>query len=360
MLIWLTDYLTQFESGFGVFRYLTLRTILSVLTSLIISFIFGPYLISHLTNKKIAQSIRDDGPEAHMNKIGTPTMGGLLILLSIIFSTLCWGDVSNRYVLVVLTVTFLFGIIGLIDDYRKVIHNNPKGLSAKYKYAAQSIVALGAGIYLYQSATLPVETQLLIPFFKAYIFDMSWLYVVLVYFVIVGSSNAVNLTDGLDGLAILPTVMVAGALAIFAYLTGHIRFSDYLGIPYIPGVGEVAVFCGAMVGSGLGFLWFNTYPAQVFMGDIGSLSLGAALGIVAVVTRQELVLFIMGGVFVVETLSVVLQVSSYKLTGKRIFKMAPLHHHYELKGWPEPRVIVRFWIITVILILIGLASLKIR
>jgi len=287
-------------------------------------------------------------------------MGGLLILLSIIFSTLCWGDVSNRYVLVVLTVTFLFGIIGLIDDYRKVIHNNPKGLSAKYKYAAQSIVALGAGIYLYQSATLPVETQLLIPFFKAYIFDMSWLYIVLVYFVIVGSSNAVNLTDGLDGLAILPTVMVAGALAIFAYLTGHIRFSDYLGIPYIPGVGEVAVFCGAMVGSGLGFLWFNTYPAQVFMGDIGSLSLGAALGIVAVVTRQELVLFIMGGVFVVETLSVVLQVSSYKLTGKRIFKMAPLHHHYELKGWPEPRVIVRFWIITVILILIGLASLKIR
>jgi phospho-N-acetylmuramoyl-pentapeptide-transferase len=295
-----------------------------------------------------------------MNKIGTPTMGGLLILLSIIFSTLCWGDISNRYILVVLSVTFLFGIIGLIDDYRKVIHNNPKGLSAKYKYAAQSIVALGAGIYLYQSATLPVETQLLIPFFKAYIFDMSWLYIVLVYFVIVGSSNAVNLTDGLDGLAILPTVMVAGALAIFAYLTGHIRFSDYLGIPYIPGVGEVAVFCGAMVGSGLGFLWFNTYPAQVFMGDIGSLSLGAALGIVAVVTRQELVLFIMGGVFVVETLSVVLQVSSYKLTGKRIFKMAPLHHHYELKGWPEPRVIVRFWIITVILILIGLASLKIR
>ena len=360
MLIWLTDYLTQFESGFGVFRYLTLRTILSVLTSLIISFILGPYLISHLTNKKIAQSIRDDGPEAHLSKIGTPTMGGLLILLSIIFSTLCWSDISNRYVLVVLTVTFLFGIIGLIDDYRKVIHNNPKGLSAKYKYAAQSIVALGAGIYLYQSATLPVETQLLIPFFKAYIFDMSWLYIVLVYFVIVGSSNAVNLTDGLDGLAILPTVMVAGALAIFAYLTGHIRFSDYLGIPYIPGVGEVAVFCGAMVGSGLGFLWFNTYPAQVFMGDIGSLSLGAALGIVAVVTRQELVLFIMGGVFVVETLSVVLQVSSYKLTGKRIFKMAPLHHHYELKGWPEPRVIVRFWIITVILILIGLASLKIR
>ena len=360
MLIWLTEYLTQFESGFGVFKYLTLRTILSVLTSLFISFILGPYLINHLTNKQIAQSIRDDGPEAHLNKIGTPTMGGLLILLSIIFSTLCWGDISNRYILVVLIVTFLFGIIGLIDDYRKVIHNNPKGLSPLYKYSAQSIVALAAAIYLYQTATLPVETQLLVPFFKDYIFDMSWLYIVLVYFVVVGSSNAVNLTDGLDGLAILPTVMVSGALAIFAYLSGHISFSNYLGIPYIPGVGEVAVFCGAMVGAGLGFLWFNTYPAQVFMGDIGALSLGAALGIVAVVTRQELVLFIMGGVFVVETLSVVLQVASYKLTGRRIFKMAPLHHHYELKGWPEPRVIVRFWIITVILILVGLASLKIR
>ena len=360
MLIWLTEYLAQFESGFGVFKYLTLRTILSVLTSLFISFVLGPYLINHLTNKKIAQSIRDDGPEAHLNKIGTPTMGGLLILLSIIFSTLCWGDISNRYILVVLIVTFLFGIIGLIDDYRKVIHNNPKGLSPLYKYSAQSIVALAAAIYLYQTATLPVETQLLVPFFKDYVFDLSWLYVVLVYFVVVGSSNAVNLTDGLDGLAILPTVMVAGALAIFAYLSGHISFSNYLGIPYIPGVGEVAVFCGAMVGAGLGFLWFNTYPAQVFMGDIGALSLGAALGIVAVVTRQELVLFIMGGVFVVETLSVVLQVASYKLTGKRIFKMAPLHHHYELKGWPEPRVIVRFWIITVILILVGLASLKIR
>ena len=360
MLIWLTEYLAQFESGFGVFKYLTLRTILSVLTSLFISFILGPYLINHLTNKKIAQSIRDDGPEAHLNKIGTPTMGGLLILLSIIFSTLCWGDINNRYILVVLIVTFLFGIIGLIDDYRKVIHNNPKGLSPLYKYSAQSIVALAAAIYLYQTATLSVETQLLVPFFKDYVFDLSWLYVVLVYFVVVGSSNAVNLTDGLDGLAILPTVMVAGALAIFAYLSGHISFSNYLGIPYIPGVGEVAVFCGAMVGAGLGFLWFNTYPAQVFMGDIGALSLGAALGIVAVVTRQELVLFIMGGVFVVETLSVVLQVASYKLTGRRIFKMAPLHHHYELKGWPEPRVIVRFWIITVILILVGLASLKIR
>ncbi|MGB1799438.1 MAG: phospho-N-acetylmuramoyl-pentapeptide-transferase, partial [Gammaproteobacteria bacterium] len=279
---------------------------------------------------------------------------------SIIFSTLCWADISNRYVLVCLIVTFLFGLIGLVDDYKKVIHNDSKGLIARYKYAAQSIVAIGAAIYLYQSATLPVETELIVPFVKSWVFDLGWFYIVLAYFVIVGSSNAVNLTDGLDGLAILPTVLVAGALAIFAYATGHIRFAEYLGIPYVPGVGEVAVFCAAITGAGLGFLWFNTYPAQVFMGDIGALALGAALGVVAVVTRQELVLFIMGGIFVMETVSVILQVGSFKLTGKRIFRMAPLHHHYELKGWPEPRVIVRFWIVTVILVLIGLASLKIR
>lgn len=360
MLLWLTEYLAQFDSGFNVFGYLTLRIILGVLTSLFVSFIFGPYLIKHLTNKQIGQSIRDDGPETHLEKSGTPTMGGLLILISITFSTLCWADISNRYVLVVMLVTLLFGIIGLIDDYKMVINNDPKGLSAKYKYAAQSIVGLGAAIYLYQSATLPVETQLIVPFVKSLVFDLGWFYIVLTYFVIVGSSNAVNLTDGLDGLAILPTVLVAGALAIFAYTTGHVRFAEYLGIPYVPGVGEVAIFCGAIAGAGLGFLWFNTYPAQVFMGDIGALSLGAALGIVAVVVRQELALFIMGGVFVMETVSVILQVGSYKLTGKRIFRMAPLHHHYELKGWPEPRVIVRFWIVTVILVLIGLASLKIR
>lgn len=360
MLLWLTDYLTHIESGFSVFHYLTLRTILGVLTSLFVSFIFGPFLIRHLTNKQIGQSVRDDGPESHLEKSGTPTMGGLLILVSITFSTLCWADLTNRYVWVVLLVTLFFGVIGLIDDYRKVIHNNPKGLRAKYKYALQSIVAIAAACYLFNTATLPVEKQLIVPFIKTFIFDLGWAYVVLAYFVIVGSSNAVNLTDGLDGLAILPTVMVAGALAIFAYVTGHIRFADYLGIPYVPGVGEVAVFCAAMVGAGLGFLWFNTYPAQVFMGDIGALSLGAALGIVAVVVRQELALFIMGGVFVMETVSVILQVGSYKLTGKRIFRMAPLHHHYELKGWPEPRVIVRFWIVTIILVLIGLASLKVR
>lgn len=360
MLLWLTEYLVQYESGFSVFRYLTLRTILGVLTSLFISFIFGPYLIRKLTTKQIGQSVRDDGPQTHLEKTGTPTMGGSLILLSIAISTLCWADLTNRYVWVVLLVTLCFGVIGLVDDYKKVIYNDPKGLRAKYKYAFQSLVAFVAALYLYQTATLTVETQLIVPFVKTWIFELGFFYVVLAYFVIVGSSNAVNLTDGLDGLAILPTVMVAGALAIFAYVTGNVRFADYLGIPYVPGVGEVAIFCGTMVGAGLGFLWFNTYPAQVFMGDIGALSLGAALGVVAVVIRQELALFIMGGVFVIETVSVILQVASYKLTGKRIFRMAPLHHHYELKGWPEPRVIVRFWIITVVLVLVGLASLKIR
>ena len=360
MLFWLAEYLLQFESGFNVFRYLTLRTILGVLTALFISFILGPYLIRHLTHKQIGQSVREDGPATHLDKIGTPTMGGLLILISIGVSTLCWADLSNRYVWVVLLVTLLFGVIGLVDDYKKVTQNDSRGLSARHKYAAQSLVGLAAALYLYQSATLAVETQLIVPFVKALVFDLGWFYVLLAYLVIVGSSNAVNLTDGLDGLAILPTVLVAGALAIFAYAAGNIRFADYLGIPYVPGVGEVAIFCGAMVGAGLGFLWFNTYPAQVFMGDIGALALGAALGVVAVTVRQELALFIMGGIFVMEAVSVMLQVASFKLTGRRVFRMAPLHHHYELKGWPEPRVIVRFWIITVILVLIGLASLKIR
>ncbi len=360
MLLWLAEYLTQFDSGFNVLRYLTLRSILGVLTALFISFILGPYLIRHLTDRQIGQSIRNDGPETHLGKTGTPTMGGLLILISITFSTLCWVDLDNRYIFVVLAVTLLFGIIGLMDDYKKVIHSDPQGLKIGYKYTAQSLVGFGAATYLYQSAVLPVETQLIVPFLKSFVFDLGWSYIVLAYFVIVGSSNAVNLTDGLDGLAILPTVMVAGALGIFAYAAGHIGFAEYLGIPYIAGAGEVVVFCSAIVGAGLGFLWFNTYPAQVFMGDIGALSLGAALGTVAVIIRQELVLFIMGGIFVLEAISVILQVGSYKLTGKRIFKMAPLHHHYELKGWPEPRVIVRFWIITVILVLVGLASLKIR
>ena len=360
MLIWLTEYLTQYHSGFSVFQYLTLRVILGVLTSLFIALLVGPSLIRRLGQFQIGQSIRSDGPKTHLDKTGTPTMGGLLILVSITVSTLCWADLANRFVWVVLMVTLFFGAVGWVDDYLKVVHKNARGLKAWHKYSLQSVIGLSAAVFLYLTAVVSAETQLIIPFIKVFSFDLGWLYIVLAYFVIVGSSNAVNLTDGLDGLAILPTVMVAGALAIFAYATGHVRFSEYLGIPYVPGSGEVAVFCGAMVGSGLGFLWFNTYPAQVFMGDIGALALGAALGVIAVVVRQELVLFIMGGVFVVETVSVILQVGSYKLTGRRIFHMAPLHHHYELKGWPEPRVIVRFWIITVILVLIGLASLKIR
>lgn len=360
MLIWLTEYLTQFHSGFNVFQYLTLRIILGVLTSLFIALLVGPFFIRRLTDNQIGQSIRDDGPASHLSKSGTPTMGGMLIILSMIISTLCWGNLENRFIWVVLAVTLMFGVIGWIDDYRKISQKHAEGLRGIYKYLLQSIAGLGTALFLYYTAITPIETQLIIPFVKSIVIDLGWMYVIFAYFVIVGSSNAVNLTDGLDGLAILPAVMVAGALAIFAYVAGHVYFSGYLGIPYVSGVGEVAVFCGAIVGAGLGFLWFNTYPAQIFMGDIGALSLGAALGVVAILVRQELVLFIMGGVFVMETVSVILQVGSYKLIGKRIFNMAPLHHHYELKGWPEPRVIVRFWIITVILVLIGLASLKIR
>ena len=360
MLLWLAEYLTEYYSGFNVFQYITMRTILGALTSLFIGLLVGPSLIANLSKLQIGQSVREDGPESHLSKAGTPTMGGMLILVSIAFSTLCWADLSNRYIVVVSLVTLFFGLIGWVDDYRKVVQGNSIGLRSRWKYFWQSVVGFLAALFLFSNASTAPETQLIIPFIKDINLELGWLYVVLAYFVIVGSSNAVNLTDGLDGLAILPTVMVAGALAIFAYAAGHIRFAEYLGIPYIPGVGEVSVFCGAIVGAGLGFLWFNTYPAQVFMGDIGALALGAALGVIAVVVRQELVLFIMGGVFVMETVSVILQVSSYKLTGKRIFQMAPLHHHYELKGWPEPRVIVRFWIITFILVLVGLASLKVR
>jgi phospho-N-acetylmuramoyl-pentapeptide-transferase len=304
--------------------------------------------------------VRDDGPESHFSKAGTPTMGGALILVAIGVSTLLWSDLTSRYVWVVVLVTLAYGVIGWIDDYKKLVKRDPKGLIPRYKYLAQSVAALAVAIYLYNTAS-PVETQLIVPILKNVAIPLGAVsYVLLTYFVIVGSSNAVNLTDGLDGLAILPTVMVGGALGVFAYLSGNSVFSGYLGIPYVPGVGELVIFCGALIGAGLGFLWFNTYPAQVFMGDVGALALGAALGTLAVLVRQELVLFIMGGVFVMETVSVILQVGSYKLTGKRIFRMAPLHHHFELKGWPEPRVIVRFWIVTVILVLVGLATLKVR
>jgi len=360
MLLILADYLTQFHSGFNVFQYLTLRTILGVLTALFISLFVGPWMIRYLTRYQVGQSIREDGPETHLVKAGTPTMGGLLILVAVGVSTLLWADLTNKFVWVVLLVTALFGAVGWVDDYQKIVEKNSDGLSARYKYFWQSVIGLIAAIILFVTATSGSETELLIPFFKDVHFPLGVLYIPFVYFVIVGTSNAVNLTDGLDGLAIMPCVLVAGALIIFAYVTGNVKFSGYLGFPYIEGTGELCIFCGAIVGSGLGFLWFNTYPAQVFMGDIGALSLGAAIGTVAVIVRQELVLFIMGGIFVIEAISVMLQVASFKLTGKRIFNMAPLHHHYELKGWPEPRVIVRFWIITVMLVLIGLATLKIR
>lgn len=360
MLLELTEMLARIHSGFGVFQYLTLRAILGVLTALAISLLVGPAMIRLLVRLQIGQMVRDDGPQSHLSKVGTPTMGGSLVLVAIGTATLCWSDLSNRLVWVVLLVTMAFGAIGWVDDYRKFAHGDSAGLPARRKYLWQSIVGLATALFLYFTATSPAETQLIVPFFKNFVLDIGWLFIPLTYFVIVGSSNAVNLTDGLDGLAIMPAVLVAGALGIFAYVTGHAGFSGYLGFPHIAGVGEVVVFCGAIVGAGLGFLWFNAYPAQVFMGDVGALALGAALGVVAVLVRQELVLLVMGGVFVMETLSVIIQVASFKMTGRRVFRMAPLHHHFELKGWPEPRVIVRFWVLTVIFVLIGLATLKIR
>jgi len=360
MLLWLAQYLSQYYRAFDVFNYLTLRSILATLTALIISFVIGPGMIRRLSRHHVGQVVRDDGPQSHLSKVGTPTMGGALILTAIALSILLWGDLTNLYVWIVLLVTLGFGVIGGVDDYKKLVKKNSKGLSAKWKYLLQSILAILAAVFLYRYASTPAETALLIPFVKDVYVPLGLWYLVLAYFVVVGSSNAVNLTDGLDGLAIMPTVMVAGALGVFAYLGGNANFAHYLAIPYLPGVGEIAVFCSAMVGAGLGFLWFNTYPAQVFMGDMGSLGLGAAVGTIAVVVRQEIVFFLMGGIFVMETVSVILQVVSFKLTGKRIFKMAPLHHHFELKGWPEPRVIVRFWIITLILVLCGLATLKLR
>ncbi|XGA78874.1 phospho-N-acetylmuramoyl-pentapeptide-transferase [Halomonas sp. CH40] len=360
MLFHLANFLSQFQSAFQVFNYLTLRVILAALTALLLCLWLGPWVIRRLVEGQIGQAIRDDGPQSHLSKAGTPTMGGAMILIAMAVSTLLWGDLTNLYVWIVLGVTLGFGAVGWVDDYRKVVEKNPRGLPARWKYFWQSVVGLGAAVVLYWTASTPVETSLLVPLFKDFVLPLGVFYIVLTYFVIVGSSNAVNLTDGLDGLAIMPTVLVAMGLSIFAYASGNAVFANYLHIPFITGTGELAVFCATIAGAGLGFLWFNTYPAQVFMGDVGALALGAALGVVAVIVRQEIVLFIMGGIFVLETISVILQVGSYKLTGRRIFRMAPLHHHYELKGWPEPRVIVRFWIITVVLVLLGLATLKIR
>lgn len=360
MLHWLFQNLSEVNSGFSVFAYITLRTILAALTALALSLILGPSFIRRLERQQVGQPIRELGPKSHLSKAGTPTMGGALIIFAIVLSTLLWSDLSNRYVWVLLLVTLAFGLVGWLDDYRKLKMQDSRGLPARWKYLFQSIIGLAAALFLYSTADVPAATELIVPFFKGIVVPMGVFYVVSTYFMIVGFSNAVNLTDGLDGLAIMPSVFLAAALGIFAYVAGHSVFSDYLAVPRIPGAGELGIFCGALAGAGLGFLWFNTYPAQIFMGDIGALAVGAALGLIAVIVRQELVFIIMAGVFVMETVSVILQVASFKLTGRRIFRMAPIHHHFELKGWPEPRVIVRFWIISVILVLAGLATLKIR
>ena len=360
MLLWLTEYLSEFVSGFGVFRYLTFRTMVSVMTALLTSLLIGPRVIAKLASLQIGQTVRELGPESHFSKAGTPTMGGALILIVILVTTLLWGDLSNRHIWVALGVTMAFGAIGWADDYLKVSRKNTAGLAARWKYFWQSVFGLTAAVVLYTWAQTPAETALIVPFFKSVSIPLGIGFVALAYLMIVGMSNAVNLTDGLDGLAILPTVMVGAALGLIAYVAGNVEFSQYLQIPYIAGVGELAVFCGALIGAGLGFLWFNTYPAQVFMGDVGALALGAALGVVAIMIRHEIVLLIMGGLFVLETASVIIQVASFRLTGRRIFRMAPIHHHFELKGWPEPKVIVRFWIVTLVLVTIGLSTLKLR
>ncbi len=363
MLLQLFEWLAKDMNirAFNVFSYITLRTVLAAMTALTISFVMGPWMIRKLTSLKIGQSIRNDGPQSHLVKAGTPTMGGALILAAVAVTTLLWADLQNRYVWACLVTTIGFGAIGWIDDYRKVVYKNPKGISAGTKFFWQTVIAALALSYLAYRTNLPQQTDLIVPFFKTVAIPLGTLgFIILGWFVVVGFSNAVNLTDGLDGLAIMPTVMVASALAIFAYVAGNKVFATYLGVPHIAGAGELAIFCGAIAGAGLAFLWFNAYPAEVFMGDVGALALGGALGLIAVICRQEIVLIIMGGVFVVETLSVMIQVASFKLTGKRVFRMAPLHHHYELKGWKENQVVVRFWIITMMLVLFGLSTLKLR
>ena len=360
MLLWISQYLTQFNPDFNLFGYITLRTILAALTALALSLLLGPVMIRRLVTHQVGQPIRNDGPSSHFSKAGTPTMGGALILMTLIFSTLLWADLSNRYVWITVLVTIAFGAVGWLDDYRKLVLKDSRGLPARWKYLGQSVFGLGAAVALYVTADSPAATALILPFFKSFALPLGAGFIVLTYFFIVGFSNAVNLTDGLDGLAIMPTVLVSVALGVFAYVSGNSVFAEYLTMPYMAGAGELTIFCGAMAGAGLGFLWFNTYPAQVFMGDIGALALGAALATVAVIVRQEVVFVIMSGIFVIETLSVIIQVASFKLTGRRVFRMAPIHHHFELKGWPEPRVIVRFWIISVILVLLGLMTLKVR
>jgi phospho-N-acetylmuramoyl-pentapeptide-transferase len=360
MIMWIAQFFQENHNWLNLFSYQTFRAIMAALTALMLSVFLGPWFIRKLQLKQIGQQVRSLGPESHYSKQGTPTMGGALIIFSILMACLLWSDLSVNYVWVCAYVLFGFGLIGWLDDYRKLVLKDSAGLSAKWKYALQSVFGLSAVLYLYYYGDISLTTQMVIPFVKDLNWSLGWLVIPLGYFVMVGSSNAVNLTDGLDGLAIMPVVLVAAALGVIAYLSGHAVFSDYLFIPFIHNAGEVAIFCAAIVGAGLGFLWFNAYPAELFMGDVGALSLGAALGIVAIIIRQELVFFIMSGVFVMETISVILQVGSYKLRKKRIFRMAPIHHHFELKGWPEPKVVVRFWIMALIAVLIGLATLKIR
>ncbi|MBI1834790.1 MAG: phospho-N-acetylmuramoyl-pentapeptide-transferase [Burkholderiales bacterium] len=389
MLLWLAELFKQDVGFLRVFGFITFRAVFATMTAISIGLIAGPAVIRMLTRLKVGQAVRTDGPQTHLIKSGTPTMGGALILIAIGISTLLWSDLSNRFVWVVLIVTFGFGAIGWVDDYRKVVFRDPNGMASREKFFWQSLIGIVAAVYLAFSVSAPTNTKvmelffawvqsgfsmdlppkadLIIPFFKTLNYPLGvWGFIALTFCVIVGTSNAVNLTDGLDGLAIMPTIMVGSALGLFAYLTGHAGYSKYLLIPYISGAGELLIFCGAMAGAGLAFLWFNAHPAQVFMGDVGALALGGALGTVAVIVRQEVVLFIMGGIFVVETCSVMLQVTYFKFTkkkygvGKRLFLMAPLHHHFEQKGWKETQVVVRFWIITMLLVLLGLSSLKLR
>jgi phospho-N-acetylmuramoyl-pentapeptide-transferase len=361
MLYWITQQFVGHVSGLHVFSYLTFRAILATASSLGLSLIIGPSMIARLSAYQIGQVVRDDGPATHLLKAGTPTMGGALILTTTLISTLLWAELSNRLVWTVLAVTFAFGFIGFYDDYLKLVVKNPKGLIPRWKYLWQSVAGLATAATLYYTATEPAETTLFLPFVKSFQQPLTAFgFITIAYLMIVGMSNAVNLTDGLDGLAIMPAALVCAALGIFAYASGNAVFAHYLQIPEIRGAGELLIFCASLAGAGLGFLWFNSYPAQVFMGDVGALAIGAALGVLAVIVRQELVVLVMGGVFVLETASVILQVASYKLTGRRIFRMAPIHHHFELKGWAEPKVIVRFWIISLLLVLAGLATLKLR
>ena len=359
MLLHLLDFLSYYNSNFLVFEYITLRVIFSIITALLISLLLGPYIINKFSTNNLSEVIRDDGPSSHFSKSGTPTMGGLLILSSLTITTLLWANLENKYILYLIFITLSFGIIGFLDDYKK-LKGNKKGMSAREKFILQIITAGILSLIMFNNIETIQEQQFIIPFFKHIVFDLGLFFIPLTILVIVSTSNAVNLTDGLDGLAIMPIVLVSGAFGIFAYLGGNINFSEYLIIPYIKDSGEITIFIGAMVGSGLGFLWFNTYPAQVFMGDVGALALGAAIGLMAVIVRQEVVLVIMGGIFVLEALSVIVQVLSFRYRKKRVFLMAPFHHHFEKKGWAEPKIVVRFWIISFILILIGLATLKLR